>query len=237
MSEPLELLASGRDGDIFEFGPGLVLRRARDGRSIEHEARIMQYAADHGYPVPEVHDVRAKGSEIVMERIDGPLMMGPMTKRPWTIPRYASVLADLHDQLHEIPAPVWLQESLDGGDRLVHLDLHPLNVLLAERGPVVIDWSNAARGRGLDDVALTYVLLTCPQMPGPRLLRLAAQPVREGLARLFTRRYRSDELVERIAVAAEFKTMDRNMSPDEVANLRRLAHRMRRRSRPTGASS
>ena len=32
-------IASGRDGDIFEFGPGLVLRTTRDGRSIEREAR------------------------------------------------------------------------------------------------------------------------------------------------------------------------------------------------------
>ena len=100
------LIASGRDGDIFEFGDGLVLRKTRDGRSIEHEARVMRYAAEHGFPVPEVRDVRADGSEIIMERIDGPLMMGPMAKRPWTIPRYASLLADLHDQLHEIPAPI-----------------------------------------------------------------------------------------------------------------------------------
>ena len=154
----------------------------------------MRYAADHGYPVPEVHDVRANGSEIIIQRIDGPLMMEPMAKRPWTIPRYASMLADLHDQLHEIPAPDWLGQSSDGGDRLVHLDLHPLNVLLSAGGPVVIDWSNAAHGEALSDVALTYVLLTCPRMPGPRLLQIAAQPAREGLARLFARRYQGPGL-------------------------------------------
>ena len=225
------LLASGRDGDIFEFGDGLVLRKTRDGRSIEHEARVMRYATQQGFPVPEIHDVRANGSEIIMERIDGPLMMGPMTKRPWTIPRYASLLADLHDQLHEIPAPEWLAASIDGGDRLVHLDLHPLNVILSERGPVVIDWANAARGRGLSDVALTYVLLTCPQMPGPRILQLAAQPARVGLARMFAHRYRGNDLVERIAAAADLKTLDRNMTPEEVANLHRLAHKMRKKAR------
>ena len=63
-----ELIASGRDGDIFEFGDGLVLRKTRDGRSIEHEARVMRFAAEHGYPVPEIHDVRANGSEIIMQR-------------------------------------------------------------------------------------------------------------------------------------------------------------------------
>jgi aminoglycoside phosphotransferase (APT) family kinase protein len=231
------LIASGRDGDIFEFGDSLVLRKARDGRSIEHEARIMVYAAGHGYPVPEVHDVRAKGSEIVMDRIDGPLMMTLMVKRPWTIPRYASLLADLHDQLHEIPAPDWLGQSSDGGDRLVHRDLHPLNVLVTASGPVVIDWANAARGEGLTDVALTYVLLTCPRMPGPRVVQIAAQPARVGLARLFARRYQDRELTERIALAADLKSTDRNMTPDEVANLRRLAHRMRQKARLDPAPS
>ena len=235
--EPGRLIAKGRDADIFEFGDGLVLRKTRDGRSIEHEARIMRYAADHGYPVPEVHDVRADGSEIVMQRIDGPLMMEPMSKRPWTIPRYASLLADLHDQLHEIGAPDWLGQSSDGGDRLVHLDLHPLNVLLSAGGPVVIDWSNAARGEALSDVALTYVLLTCPRMPGPRPLQIAAQPARVGLARLFARRYQGRGLTEHIAVAADLKTLDRHMMPDEIANLHRLAHRMRRKARLDPAPS
>ena len=72
---------------------------------------------------------------------------------------------------------------LDDGDRLVHLDLHPLNVIMSPRGPVVIDWANAARGDPLLDVALTYVLLTCPRMPGPASLRARVEPVRTLLAR------------------------------------------------------
>jgi aminoglycoside phosphotransferase (APT) family kinase protein len=148
--EPGDLIASGRDGDIFEFGAGLVLRKTRDGRSIEHEARVMRYAAEYGYPVPAVHDVRAQGSEIVMQRIDGPLMMEPMAKRPWTIPRYASLLADLHDQLHQIPAADWLRQLPDGGDRLVHLDLHPLNVLLSPQGPVATTAHSRCAGSTID---------------------------------------------------------------------------------------
>ena len=227
--EPGALIASGRDGDIFEYGPGLVLRKTRDGRSIEHEARIMQHAADHGYPVPKIHEVRANGSEIVMERVDGPVLMDAMLKRPWTMPRYASMLADLHDQLHEIPAPEWLRPGLVNGDRLVHFDLHPLNVLLSADGPVVIDWANAARDEGLSDVATSYVLLTCPQMPGPRALGIAIQPVRVLLANLFVRRYRGRELDERIALAADTKALDLNMTPDEIANMHRLARRKRRK--------
>ena len=71
---------------------------------------------------------------------------------------------------------------------------------MAERGPVVVDWPNAARGDGLTDVGLTYVLLTCPEMPAPRAVQLAAQPVRLLLARMFASRYRGPDLDARIAV-------------------------------------
>jgi len=229
--EPGELIASGRDGDIFECGHGLALRKTRDGRSIEHEARIMRYVAEHGFRVPTVHDVRANGSEIVMERIDGPLMADAMLRRPWTMPRYASMLADLHDQLHRIPPPAWIPQWPDGGDQLIHLDLHPLNVLVSADGPVVIDWSNAARGEALSDVALTYVLLTCGTVPGPRALQIAVQPVRLSLGRRFARRYRGEDLNEHVAVAAELKTLDPHMSRDEITSMQRLAQRMRRTRR------
>jgi len=223
------LLARGRDGDIFEYGSEHVLRRTRDGRSIEHEARVMRFAAEQGYPVPRVEDVRAGGVEIVMERIDGPVMMDAMLRRPWTMRRSASTLADLHDRLHEIPAPNWLRRLPDGGDRLVHMDLHPMNVMLSPRGPVVIDWTGAAAGEPLTDVAMTYVLLTCPDLPAPRLVQSLARPLRAYLASAFTRRHRSADLWRHIADAAEMKTHDRNMSASEVAALRRLAARARTR--------
>lgn len=229
MAEPGKLLASGRDGDIYEYGRGLVLRKTRDGRSLEQEARVLEYVAGHGYPVPVVHDVLADGSEIVMERVEGPMMMSVMATRPWTMPRYASMLADLHDKLHEISAPSWLPQLPDGGDRLVHLDLHPLNVMLAERGPVVIDWTNASRGEGLTDAALTYVLLICPQMPAPRAVRLFAQPPRRYLAWAFARRYRGPAFTTRLSEAADLKALDSNMTPDEVSACRALAERARKR--------
>jgi aminoglycoside phosphotransferase (APT) family kinase protein len=226
--EPGRLIGSGRDAEIFEFGRDRVLRRARSGRSLEDEARVMRFVADQGYPAPEVFDVRADGAEIVMERVDGPLMADVMTKRPQTIPRLASLLADLHDQLHRITAPDWLR-PWDDGDRVLHLDLHPLNVLMSPRGPVVIDWANAARGDGLSDVAATYVLLTCPHMPGPRWKQIAVRPARIGVARRFTRRYRGRELDEHIGVEAERKTLDPNMGPDEIEALHGLARRMQQR--------
>jgi hypothetical protein len=223
MTEPGPLLASGRDGDIFEFGPGRVLRRAKSGRVIEGEARIIAYAREHGYPVPEIYDVLAGGTEIVMERIEGPMMADEIAREPWKMTRYGRELADLHDRLHVIPAPEWLPDL--GGDRLVHLDLHPLNVMMTASGPVVIDWTNAARGEPLLDVGFTFILLTCPRVPGSDLKNIAFRPVRNLLARTFVHRYRGRELDRQLVQAAGLKALDGNMAPDEVVAIERVGAR------------
>lgn len=230
--EPGPLLASGRDADIFDLGSGLVLRRTKGARVIEREARVMEYAESHGYPVPRVEAVRAGGTEIVMERLDGPMMMDALTHRPDRMRHYANVLADLHDQLHELAAPEGLTQLDDGGDRLVHLDLHPMNVMMTSRGPVVIDWTNAARGDGLTDAALSFVLITKLDAPLPAPVRAAVQPLRLLLGRMFARRWRGATFDARVAEAAELKTLTPNLSPREVERLRHLAAQMRARSLP-----
>ena len=153
MDAPGPLLASGRDADIFEYGPGRVLRRARDGRSLRDEASTMAYLHDHGYPVPRVDELSDDGVELVMERIEGPTMVEAIGAAPWTVRRHGHALAELHVALHELVAPPGMRAAPVGaGDRVVHLDLHPLNVLVGPRGPVVIDWSNASRGDPAVDV-------------------------------------------------------------------------------------
>src|SRR6516164_9444873 len=89
---PGPLLAAGRDADIFEYGPGLVLRRSREGRSMAQEARTMAYLHEQGYPIPAVEEVSDDGSEIVMERIDGKSMVEGIGAAPWSVRRQARVL-------------------------------------------------------------------------------------------------------------------------------------------------
>jgi aminoglycoside phosphotransferase (APT) family kinase protein len=220
----MKLLASGRDGDIFEYAPGLVLRKTRDGRSIAHEARTMQYVADHGYPVPRIEEVRADGTEIVMERIEGPIMMDAMVRPPWKLGAHLRLLADLHDRLHEIPAPDWLPGMPDGGDRILHLDLHPLNVIMSPAGPMVIDWPNARRGDPMLDVAVTFALISCGHIPLPRPVAAVMNAVRRPvLRRWFAKRYEGPAFDRAVAEMAELKCFDENMAPDEVRALRALA--------------
>ena len=138
-------IAEGRDSEIFDHGPGKVLRVPFDGRSLEAEARAMAYARAHGYPVPEVHD--AGTGYLVMDRVDGPTMLDDASAHPWRLWSYGRTLAALHRRLHAIPGPDWLPEAPRPGSALLHRDLHPLNVLMSTHGPVVIDWANAEIGR------------------------------------------------------------------------------------------
>lgn len=49
---------------------------------------------------------------------------------------------------------------------IIHLDLHPQNVLLGPTGPVLIDWPNAQEGRPSLDVTLSAVILAQVSVSG-----------------------------------------------------------------------
>ena len=91
----------------------------------------MAYVAQFGYPAPRVEEISADGSELVMERVDGSTMLEVLSRRPWLVRRNAFVLAALHERLHAIPGPEWLDPFVDGGGRVIHLDLHPLNTSIS----------------------------------------------------------------------------------------------------------
>jgi aminoglycoside phosphotransferase (APT) family kinase protein len=223
VNPPGDLLASGRDSDIFEYGSGLVLRRSREGKSMHAEARMMEYAREHGYPVPAVHEVSDDGADLVMERIDGSSMVAVMGSRPWTIGQQGNLLADLHQRLHEIPAPDWARDAPIGrGDRLVHLDLHPLNVMLTNTGPVVIDWPNACRGDGDTDVALTWLLISAGAIPAGRIRAAMMGWGRGKLIRAFLERFDPDALRLRLPELVELKSKDPHMSATETKAMRAM---------------
>ncbi len=152
MTDPVPL-ASGREADVFAIDAQRVLRRYRNGGDVTTEAAFMAYAAELGFPVPKVY--RAVDTDLVMERLDGPTMLQAMITGDIAIQAGAAILADLHSRLHKLPPRV----SADPNARIVHLDLHPDNVMLSSRGPVVIDWRNATEGPPDLDLALTALIL------------------------------------------------------------------------------
>jgi hypothetical protein len=217
------LIASGRDADIFEFGRGAVLRRSRRGHSMAGEAKTMEFARSHGYPVPEVFDIQDDGRDLILQRVDGPNLVEAAAARPWRLGRMGRQLAELHLSLHELPAPEWVRPVGFGrGDRLLHLDLHPLNVLLGADGPMVIDWANAACGDPSIDVALTWVLLAAGEVPAGRMTSAAVGLGRRVLLKAFLQPFRLEPLRAVMAEVVDWKCGDANMTTDEVARMQRL---------------
>ena len=207
----MKLIAAGRASEIFDLGDGRVLRRFRAGGDAEREALAMEHARSNGYPVPRVWEV-GKDS-LVLERIDGPTMLDELLRRPWSARRHARLLAELHERLHEIVAPETLPAA-GPGDKLLHLDLHPDNVILSPAGPVVLDWTNARRGEPALDVALTWVIAATSAGLRGRLF-----------ARSFLAHFDRAELLPALPAAAELRIADVNVSDRERQGVRRLLER------------
>jgi tRNA A-37 threonylcarbamoyl transferase component Bud32 len=131
---------------VYALDARTVLRRYR-GRDVPAgEVNVMRYVRAHGYPAPEV--VSVDRADLVLERATGSTMRVDLARRPWMLIGHARLLADLHRRLHRIAAPDWLP-AIGPGGTVIHLDLHPENVLLHGKGALVIDWANArAEGTG-----------------------------------------------------------------------------------------
>lgn len=222
--EPGELIAKGRDADIFEYGHGRVLKRSRRAIPLGAEARIMTYVRDRGYPVPEVLELSEDGRDLVMERVNGPTMIDAVASRPWRLKGFGRELGELHRLLHELPAPEGMRAAPCGsGTALLHLDLHPLNVLVTKSGPVVIDWANACAGDPAVDVALTWALLSSGEVTDGGVRELLVNRARGAFLRSFLACFDLAEVREVLSGVVEWKCADENLSKVETDRMHKLA--------------
>lgn len=147
------VVARGREAVVTDAGPGLVRRRYLDGRDTTVEVALHRHVAAHGYPVPALHEQEPGG--MVMDRVDGPTLLEAYVAGTLDAAAVAAVLADLHARLHALPPPL----GTAAGDRVLHLDLHPANVLLGADGPVVVDWASGRTGDPTLDLGHTAIVL------------------------------------------------------------------------------
>ena len=87
----VRVIAAGRASEIVDLGDGRVLRRFKGHGDPAREAAVMEHARAHGFPVPEVFEVRDDG--LVLELVDGPTMLADLGRRPWRLARHARTLA------------------------------------------------------------------------------------------------------------------------------------------------
>jgi aminoglycoside phosphotransferase (APT) family kinase protein len=217
------LIASGRDADVFVRPDGLLVKRSRTGAPAEPEAELLRYLSRYDVPVPSV--VSARGNELVMDYVAGPTMAAELGAHPWRAASLGRALARLHHQLDRVPAPSWLGHGPGGpGERLLHLDLHPGNVVLGPGGPVVVDWANAARGDRGVDVALSWLVLAAAR------LRARHRPARWTLLHSFLAGFDRSALRSALPAAAAIRLSCPDRDPDERASVTRLLERMGERT-------
>ena len=199
----------------------LKVARVGSESALEREATAMRAAQAAGVPAPSLHEVGRYDERvgIVMARARGKDMLSDLARRPWTLVRVGAKLGRIHAQVHRASAPddlpsvsAYAQErlavaplqpalrdkvhgilgELPDGDRLCHLDFHPGNIMRDGATMVVIDWSSAARGDPLADVAFTVLGLQGGKPPpGTALLTRIFAPIGRGMIlRGYLRSYR-----------------------------------------------
>ncbi|MFG2309744.1 phosphotransferase [Streptomyces sp. NPDC048566] len=167
------LLGSGRSADVYEIDEAWVLRRDREGwGDARAEAAVMRHVHAHGYPVPEVR--AATRADLVMERLPGPTMLEALGRDLLSAAEAGLVLARLLHRLHAVPA----RRCADPAARVLHLDLHPDNVMLTPDGPKVIDWANAEEGPPGLDWAVSAVILAQVAVGGGAMAPAADRTLR-----------------------------------------------------------
>ena len=157
--------------------------------SIEADTITRVHAA--GLPVPATDGVIDFDGRpgIVLERIEGVSMWERMKQDPRSVPELIRLLLDLQTEVQRTRVRGLramkdrLRKKIDGaaplsaddrasaqrlltmlpaGDSLCHGDFHPANVVLTERGPVILDWFDAASGDSTADFVRSSLLMRPP---------------------------------------------------------------------------
>jgi uncharacterized protein (TIGR02172 family) len=157
--------------------------------NIQYEQRIGKAIHAAGLPVPAVGEIlQINGrSGLIYERVDGQPMWDALSRSPWRLLSFAHQTARLHTELHskvvqaDLPfqaqrleykirhadtlsshlreAALKALSKMPDGHSLCHGDFHPLNIIISDRSPVVIDWIDSSYGNPLADVARSSVII------------------------------------------------------------------------------
>jgi hypothetical protein len=241
----------------WEDGRVLRLYREGWGLDAVRQAQLLELAQACGLRVPATYGVVDVGGRkgIVMERIAGPDLLLELNARPWRLLQVAGAWGQLQAEINSKQAPLDVEptrirlrrmieqsplikddlrgpalEKLDSapdGDRLLHGDFHPANIMRNDDDLVVIDWTNATRGPAEADFYRSYLMGTMGDLPpgSPWLIRTFARfgrrILRGGFVRSYRRVLRPDPavvdawklpiIVARIAegIEPEFPTLER----------------------------
>lgn len=164
-----ERIGAGGSAEVFAYGPGAVVKlfRPEYGYAAEMEATRTRAVHETGIAAPRVIDVIDVDDRrgIVLERIDGRTLLEDLIAGRIAARSAGAVTADaqvaIHDSSADLPrlSDVADLGGLPDGTAVAHLDLHPGNVMVSARGPIVIDWVNAHLASVAADVARSVMTI------------------------------------------------------------------------------
>jgi aminoglycoside phosphotransferase (APT) family kinase protein len=191
-------VAGGWDTSLWRVqagGQSYALRvfRPEQDSVWRREALVMPHLADAGLPVPRVHaaTIASGRPALLLSWCEGRALLDQLRGRPWSVWQLATAMGRMHARIHVVPVsdvlanglPVWaprvedadlqlqpqLETNRDASAAVLHLDYHPLNILIDGRTiTCVLDWANVAVGDRRADLARTITLLRlAPLPPGP----------------------------------------------------------------------
>ncbi|UZW54281.1 aminoglycoside phosphotransferase family protein [Sphingobium sp. JS3065] len=191
-----------------------IFHAAVSEEMIDREFAAATLAAECGIAVARpVEQLRlSAGRAILYPEVEGPTMMRQLRLRPLRSGAMLREMAAFHRRIHDCAAPglrslrevlrtdivygpadgglqqaaLRLLDGLPDGDRLLHGDFHVKNILMADGGPVAIDWSKAARGPVTPDIMRTEMLMRFGEGPQDWL----TNRVRDWAARCYADHYR-----------------------------------------------
>ena len=228
----------------------------------EQEARRARAAASSGIPTPAVIAVvTVEGRQgVVFERVEGPTLLQTLLAHPDQCGVLAEEMAVLQAAMHsstvsglssqherlqrKIRGANGLSESskerlltsldrLPNDKALCHGDFHPNNIVLTERGPVLIDWVDATEGHPLADVARSRHLLLTASLPdtAPAAQRSQVEQFRALFCEAYLLRYDQlrpharEELDDWLPLVAAARLSER-LSSEETDTLLKIANSM-----------
>ena len=234
-----------------------LYREGWGANAAAYQARLLEIARNCGVRVPGEYGVAEVSGRtgFVMERIAGPDLLIEISAKPWHILQVAGVWGRLQADINSRKAPLEVEptrsrlrrmieqskhitaglkppaleriDSLPDGDRLLHGDCHPANIMRNGSEFVVIDWNNVTRGPAEADFYRSYLMCTLGDLPPgtPWLIRNFARfgrrVLRGGFERAYRRMLKADPavleawklpiVVARIAegIEAEFPALER----------------------------
>ena len=222
----------GASGASWGAGDRVLRLGLRAG--IERELAAMT-AASAVLPVPEVHGHVEFGdwAAVLLEVLPGRTAVDVATRHPDKAGEVGLACGALHGLLAGVAAPRGLGRAGPdtGTAALLHLDLHPLNVLVTDDGTVtgVLDWANTAAGDPALDRARTWSILELD----PLARSLRAEPGMESLAVGWTESAGLPGIPAWArAWACRFMLNDlrQRCGPDQLAHVRRALAEGRRRA-------